>query len=124
MLDDRAGGEQRDTTIFIDDKPDQLERLDEEQPHRRIDKSIANAAQALADTATIRILLPPLIYDTQLSFLANLTAQARETAHSTRFRCRSRRCSAPASSSATQRCTAKAWRRGRMSSAPLSPSMR
>jgi len=62
VLDDRAGGEQRDATIFTDAKPDQLEALDDEQAHRRIDKSIARAADELKDTATIRVLLPPLIF--------------------------------------------------------------
>ena len=70
VLDDRAGGEQRDATIYTDEKPDQLESLDDGQAHRLIDKSIARAADELKDTATIRIVLPPLIYGALLACAA------------------------------------------------------
>lgn len=61
VLDDNANGEEREATIFTDEKPDQVEALSDRAPHRAIDKKISRAAEKLKETASIRILLPPLV---------------------------------------------------------------
>lgn len=62
LLDDNALGEFEGSKIYYDNKPEQIDALPENAPHRSIDLEIVKVASELAEKAKIAIMVPPEIY--------------------------------------------------------------
>lgn len=62
VLDDSAHGRFKSDKVFHDDKPGEIDALEDSAPHREIDLAILKAKRELGDKAKIAIMVPPLIY--------------------------------------------------------------
>ena len=62
VLGDNAEGAFRGGKVYQDDKPDEIDSVADDAPHRPIDLAIIKGQKAIGDSAKIAILLPPLIY--------------------------------------------------------------
>ena len=61
-LSDESAGDYVSDKIFHDDKPDEIDSISPDAPHRAIDLSILKAREDLGQEAKIAIVLPPVIY--------------------------------------------------------------
>ncbi|KXH66693.1 hypothetical protein CSAL01_13581 [Colletotrichum salicis] len=62
VLSDDSNGEYASNKIYEDDKPDTIDSLSPDAPHRRIDLAILKGRQELGASAKIAIVIPPVIY--------------------------------------------------------------
>ncbi|OCK76829.1 NAD(P)-binding protein [Lepidopterella palustris CBS 459.81] len=62
VLDDHALGEFKGEKVYSDDKPEDIDALPDDAPHRPIDLAIVNAAKELGEKAKLAIMIPPTIY--------------------------------------------------------------
>ena len=61
-LSDHSAGDYKSDTIFHDDKPEEIDAIPADAPHREIDLSILKAREEFGQKAKIAIVLPPVIY--------------------------------------------------------------
>jgi nucleoside-diphosphate-sugar epimerase len=61
-LSDESEGAYNSDKVFRDDKPEDIDALPEDAPHREVDLAILKARQELGRKAKIAIVLPPIIY--------------------------------------------------------------
>ena len=62
VLNDNANGEYKSDKIYYDDKPEDIEALPDDAPHRQIDLTIIRTRKELGAKAKIAIMIPPEIY--------------------------------------------------------------
>jgi hypothetical protein len=62
VLVDDARGERVSDRIYYDTKPEDIDSVDPNAPHRFVDLAIRSAAKELQGKAKITVILPPLIY--------------------------------------------------------------
>jgi nucleoside-diphosphate-sugar epimerase len=62
VLDDKSKGDFKTDKIFYDDRPEDIDALDDDAPHRPIDLEIVRTARRLGEKAKIIIMTPPEIY--------------------------------------------------------------
>ncbi|KAI9641309.1 hypothetical protein NHQ30_010111 [Ciborinia camelliae] len=62
LLGDDSKGSFESQTIFEDDKPEAIDALSDDAPHRKIDLAIVNASRKFGSKAKLAIMFPPLIY--------------------------------------------------------------
>lgn len=62
ILDDGANGGFKGEKIYHDDKPEQIDDVSDDAPHRRVDLAIVKAKRELGSKAKLAIMIPPEIY--------------------------------------------------------------
>lgn len=61
-ITDKSNGAYASDTIYQDDKPETIDSIADDAPHRAIDLAILKSRRELGATAKISIILPPVIY--------------------------------------------------------------
>lgn len=61
-LSDDSEGAYKSEKVFRDDKPEEIDALPNDSPHREVDLSILKVREELGSKAKIAIVLPPVIY--------------------------------------------------------------
>lgn len=62
VIGDTVYGGKKSPQVFHDDKPDEVDSLPDDAPHRAIDLNILRTRDALGDRVKVAIVMPPLIY--------------------------------------------------------------
>ena len=62
VLNDKANGAFKGEKIYYDDKPDEIDTVPDDAPHREIDLAIVTAKEELGSKAKVAIMIPPEIY--------------------------------------------------------------
>ncbi|KAF2229576.1 NAD(P)-binding protein [Viridothelium virens] len=62
ILDDGANGEYKGDRIYYDNKPEEIDALDDNAPHRQVDLAIVRSRKELGSQAKMVIMTPPEIY--------------------------------------------------------------
>ncbi|CCD42791.1 similar to NAD-dependent epimerase/dehydratase [Botrytis cinerea T4] len=62
LLGDDSKGSFPTEVFYEDDRPEQIDAVSDEAPHRKIDLAIVNANKILGPKARLAIMIPPLIY--------------------------------------------------------------
>lgn len=62
LLDDKSKGAFRTDKVYYDDKPEEIDSLSDDAPHRPVDLTIVQTQRKLGSAAKIAIMIPPLIY--------------------------------------------------------------
>ncbi|TGO55050.1 hypothetical protein BCON_0097g00060 [Botryotinia convoluta] len=62
LLGDDSKGPFPTGVFYEDDKPEQIDAISDEAPHRNIDLAIVNANKSLGPKVKLAIMIPPLIY--------------------------------------------------------------
>lgn len=64
VLDDKSGGMFRGSTVYTDESPEQMDKVDNDAPHREIDLAIVRAMreEGVKGKAKMAIMVPPEIY--------------------------------------------------------------
>jgi nucleoside-diphosphate-sugar epimerase len=62
LLGDDSKGMFASEKIYEDDKPEDIDAISDDAPHRKIDLAIVNAGKKLGSKAKLAIMIPPLIY--------------------------------------------------------------
>jgi nucleoside-diphosphate-sugar epimerase len=62
VLDDKLNGEFKGEKVYRDDRPQEIDALPDDAPHRPIDLAIVRARETLRNSAKLAIIIPPEIY--------------------------------------------------------------
>lgn len=74
VLDDGSKGMFKSEKVYHDDRPEDIDALPDDAPHRPIDLAIVKAKKDLGEKAKIAIMIPPLIYGSKSRLLSTALA--------------------------------------------------
>ena len=62
VLDDKSAGAFKTDKVYRDDRPEEIDSVPVDAPHRPIDLAIVTGQKALGESSKVAIMIPPLIY--------------------------------------------------------------